>query len=124
MIFEVKESKLSCFSIPGLISLIFFTAVMIPVDRYLSYWKIAHFPQGGVNSKLSNKTVYSTLVRIHPSGDKAAIGYVNIFKEFGWRRVAMVMSNGACYLPAPAIYAALQVNLVINIELRYSSLIS
>ena len=41
-----------------------------------------------------------------------AKAYTNIFKEYGWRRVAMVMSYGYCELPAPAIYSALQVCVV------------
>lgn len=91
--------------------------VIIPLGVYMSYWKMAYFPHGGTDSVLSDKKVFDTLVRIHPSGDKMADAFTNIFSEFGWSRAAMVTSYGFCDLGSRAIYSALKVRL----KLKFSN---
>ena len=77
--------------------------------RYLSHWKVSHFPHGGTSLRLTDKSVYSTLVRIGASTDKMGAAFVRLFEKNGWQRVAMVMSFGFCNQHANGISTALKV---------------
>ena len=86
--------------------------VMVPLGNYIATWKMAHFPYGGINPELGRKDIYTTLVRIMASGDKLAAAFAEVFREFGWRRVAMITTpsiGGGCELNDMPIYNTLSV---------------
>ena len=84
--------------------------VMLPLGNYIATWKIAHFPYGGIDPELGRKDIYTTLVRIIASGDKMAAAFAEVFREYGWRRVAMITrTSGGCQLNSVPIYNTLKV---------------
>lgn len=63
---------------------------MTPAGLLGSYWNLPVFSQASTQSSLSDKSVYSTLVRIGPVFAKMGGAVVELFRYFGWQRTVIV----------------------------------
>ena len=87
-----------------------YSIAVIPLGRYISYWNIPLFSYGASGSILTNKDVYTTLVRTLGTSLHKAGAVVEVFRKFDWRQTAMITSLGFCDLDSKPIYDALKVS--------------
>ena len=67
-----------------------YVAACTPVGLLASYWNMPIFTWAATSSALSDKSAYTTLVRIAPPFSKMGAALYEAFQYFGWTRIVMV----------------------------------
>ncbi|CAH1773110.1 unnamed protein product [Owenia fusiformis] len=65
----------------------------VPVGHLASFWNIPMFGHASTDPVLSNKRLFTTLLRLLPPYNKMGSAFVEIFKFYGWRRCVMLTTR-------------------------------
>ncbi|KAK2163896.1 hypothetical protein LSH36_72g00037 [Paralvinella palmiformis] len=58
-----------------------------------AFWNRPMFTHGATDPAISDKSIFSTVVRVAPAFTKMSAGVAALVKYFGWRRVVMISSR-------------------------------
>ena len=61
-----------------------------PTGLLASFWNVPIFTPGSTDPLLSDKAIYTTLVRMAPAFSKMGAAIVEIFEKIGWSHVVMI----------------------------------
>ncbi|XP_076352754.1 receptor-type guanylate cyclase gcy-18-like [Tachypleus tridentatus] len=69
------------------------TLALDPVGRMASYWNIPIYTAGGIDTTVSDKSIFTTLTRLSFSLEGAANFILEILKEFNWHHIAIIVDE-------------------------------
>lgn len=78
-----------------------------PVARMASHWRIPVISSGGPQSQFSNKEIFSTLTRLSFSLTNLGSFVIQIFQQFHWKHMAIILQDKTSSSLIPLIKEAI-----------------